>query len=318
LRSSTLARTGIAEGTVAALEHGLKDVPELGETRARLVALGTQDLSQYPELVSRVLESLRTALPGKLIGRFVKTKEDSILHLITALSGTPSQEVRSVFTDLEKRFADKRFGAAAKKALAGFDVAAPPRAPAASLSGDLELFGLPNVLQSLSGVGANGTLTLFDLDENVISTIRFVQGRVRNCQTGLLRREAAVYQLLVKPSPGTFAFRNETDLQPTEDDGPGFDVMSLIMEGVRRYDEFQRAAALVPDDAVLQSAGSGRTPVEDEPNEALIESVWERAIAGAAASELDQELPVDSYRVRRLLAQWVEAGALSHAAAPAN
>jgi hypothetical protein len=133
----------------------------------------------------------------------------------------------------------------------------------------------------------------------------------------MLRREAAVYQLLEKPSPGTFAFRNETDLQPTDDE-PGFDVMSLIMEGVRRYDEFQRAAALVPDDAVLQSAGTGPTPVEDEPNEALIESVWERAIAGAAASELDQELPVDSYRVRRLLAQWVEAGTLSHAAAPAN
>jgi hypothetical protein len=58
--------------------------------------------------------------------------------------------------------------------------------------------------------------------------------------------------------------------------------------------------------------------VEDEPNEALIESVWERAVAGVAASELEQEMPVDSYRVRRLLARWIEAGTLSHAAAPAN
>jgi hypothetical protein len=190
--------------------------------------------------------------------------------------------------------------------------------PSTSLSGDLELFGLPTLLQSLTGVGANGILTLFDCDENVISTIRFVQGRVESSQTGTLRREASVYQLFEKPSPGTFAFRSETDLQPTKDDGPGFDVMNLILEGVRRYDEFQRAAALVPDDAVLRSAGSGPTAVEDEPNEALIESVWEGAIAGVAASELDQKLPVDSYRVRRLLAQWVEAGSLSHAAGPAN
>jgi hypothetical protein len=253
------------------------------------------------------------------MGRFVKTKEDTIQHLITALSGTPSPEVRSALADLAKRFADKKFGAAAKKALAGFDVAAPKsRAPSPSLSGDLELFGLPNVLQSLTGVGANGTLTLFDREENVISTILFVQGRVRNCQTGMLRREAAVYQLFEKPALGTFAFRNETDLQSAEDEGPGFDVMGLIMEGVRRYDEFQRASALVPDDAVLQSVGNGPTPVEDEPNEALVESVWERAAAGVAASELDQEMPVDSYRVRRLLAAWVEAGTLSHAAAPAN
>ena len=91
--------------------------------------------------------------------------------------------------------------------------------------------------------------------------------------------------------------------------------MSLIMEGVRRYDEFQRASALVPDDAVLESAGSEASPVEDEANEALIESVWERAVAGASPSELDQEMPVDSYRIRRLLAQWVEAGALCHTAA---
>jgi hypothetical protein len=315
---STLARMGIAEGTVAALEHGLKDIPELGDTRARLVALGTQDLSQYPEPVSRVLDSLRAALPGKLIGRFVKTKEDTILHLITALSGTPTREVRSTFTELAKKFADKKFGEAAKKALAGFDSVAPQRAPSASLSGDLELFGLPNVLQSLHGVGANGTLTLFDGEENVLSTIRFVQGRVGNSQTGMLRREAAVYQLFEKPSPGTFAFRNESDVESAEDEGPGFDVMSLIMEGVRRYDEFQRAAALVPDDAVLQSAGSAATPVEDEPNEALIESVWERAVTGVSAAELDQELPVDSYRVRRLLAQWVEAGVLSTVGAPAS
>jgi hypothetical protein len=315
---STLARMGIAEGTVAAVEHGLKDVPELGDTRARLVALSAQDLSQSPELVSRVLESLRAELPGKLIGRFVKTKEDTILHVITALSGTPSREVRSTFADLAKKFPDKKFGGAARKALASFDVPTPPRAPSASLSGDLELFGLPNLLQSLNGVGANGTLTLFDHDENVMSTIRFVQGRVENCQTGMLRREAAVYQLFEKPSPGTFAFRSETDVGPTSDEGAGFDVTGLIMEGVRRYDELQRASALVPDDAVLQGAGSGPTPVEDEPNEALIESVWERAISGIPASELDRELPVDSYRVRRLLAQWVEQGSLCHGAAHAN
>ncbi len=315
---STLARTGSRAGTVAALEHGLKDVPELGDTRARLVALSTQDLSAHPELVKRVLESLQAALPRKLIGRFVKTKEDTILHLIAALSGTPSREVRSTFADLAKRFADKKFGKAAQKALASFEDEARPQTSSSSLSGDLELFGLPNVLQSLNGVAANGTLTLFDSDESIMSTIRFVKGRVSHCQTGMLRREAAMYQLFEKPSPGSFAFRSGTDVQPPEDEGTGLDVMSLIMEGVRRYDEFQRASALVPDDAVLESAGSEASPVEDEANEALIESVWERAIAGASPSELDEEMPVDSYRIRRLLAQWVEAGALSHTAASAS
>lgn len=316
---STLARMGISAGIVAALEHGLKDAPQLGDTRARLVALGSQDLSPYPKLVAKVLESLQASLPRKLIGRFVKTKEDTILHLVTALSGTPSPQVRTAFQELAKKFSDKKFGDAAKKALDGFGEEAPPAKPSSpGLSGDLELFGLPNLLQSLSGVDANGTLTLFDVDQNVMSTVRFSGGRVGECQTGMLRREAAIYQLFEKPSPGTFAFRSEGDADPTDEENPGLDVMSIIMEGVRRYDEFQRAVALVPDNAVLESAQPHASPVEDEPNEALVESVWERASAGVTAGELDAEFPVDAYRVRRLLAQWVESGALRPTATPAE
>ena len=309
---STLARMGTGEATVAALEHGLKNVPVLGDTRARLVALGTQDLTEHTELVSEVLESLRVSLPRKLIGRFVKTKENTILHLITALSGTPSPEVRSMFEELSKKFADKKFGEAAKKALSGFDEEAPTQAPTPGISGDLELFGLPNLLQSLASLEAQGLLTLFDRDQNVVSTIRFANGKIGNCQTGMLRREAAVYQLFEKPSPGTFAFRSDGDGEAPREDGAGLDIMSLVMEGVRRYDEFQRASALVPDGAILESAMKEASPVEDEANEALVESVWERVTDGISPSKLDDEFPVDSYRVRRLLAQWVEAGSLRH------
>ena len=70
-------------------------------------------------------------------------------------------------------FSADRGRAAAQKALAGFDrpkpVAAPAEAaqtttavemPAASLQGDLEVFGLPALLQSLAESSASGSLTL--------------------------------------------------------------------------------------------------------------------------------------------------------------
>ena len=307
---STLARMGLREATVAALDHGLKNEPELGDTRARLVALGAQDLSEYPGLVSKVLEDLRAALPKKFIGRFVKMNEDAVLHLITAISGTPTAEVKSTLKDVAERFSDKKFGHAARKAVSAFAEKAPPQKPSPGILGDLELFGLPNLLQSLAGVDANGVLTLFDRAENIVSTIHFLKGQLDRCQTGPLRREAAVYQLFEKPFPGSFAFRSGNDGEPAQNDGSRLEVMGLIMEGVRRYDEFLRASTLVPDDAVLTSAGTAASPFKDEPNEALVESVWERVASGATPSQLDQEFPVDSYRVRRLLAHWVETGSL--------
>lgn len=307
---STLARMGLGEATVAALDHGLKNEPELGDTRARLVALGAQDLSKHPGLVSKVLEDLRAALPKKFIGRFVKTNEDAVLHLITAISGTPTAEVKSTLKDVAERFGDKKFGQAARKAVSAFAEKSPPQKPSPGILGDLELFGLPNLLQSLAGVDANGVLTLFDREENIVSTICFLKGQLDRCQTGPLRREAAVYQLFEKPFPGSFAFRSGNEGEPAQNDGSRLEVMGLILEGVRRYDEFVRASTLVPDDAVLTSAGSALSPFKDEPNEALVESVWERVASGATPSQLDQEFPVDSYRVRRLLAHWVETGSL--------
>jgi hypothetical protein len=38
--------------------------------------------------------------------------------------------------------------------------------------------------------------------------------------------------------------------------------------------------------------------------------VWQRAYSGAPALECEKDLPVDSYRVRRMLAHWIEEGAL--------
>ena len=76
-------------------------------------------------------------------------------------------------------------------------------------------------------------------------------------------------------------------------------------------DELRQAAALVADEARLQGTGAARTPLEDETNEALVETIWKMASGGTPARQCESEVPVDAYRVRRLLAHWVEEGALA-------
>ena len=67
---------------------------------------------------------------------------------------------------------------------------------------------------------------------------------------------------------------------------------------------------LVPDYACLRSSGSRPTRPPEEDDVALTRTVWQRASSGAPALECEKDLDVDSYRVRRMLAHWVEEGAL--------
>ena len=71
-----------------------------------------------------------------------------------------------------------------------------------------------------------------------------------------------------------------------------------------------RAAAVAPDTAAYRSTGQRPTNVEDEPNTDLVKGVWKRVLEGATAEALEQELPVDSYRIRRLLEHWLSEGSL--------
>jgi hypothetical protein len=67
---------------------------------------------------------------------------------------------------------------------------------------------------------------------------------------------------------------------------------------------------LVPDYACLRATATKPTRAPDEDDVALTRMVWQRAYSGAPALECEKDLPVDSYRVRRMLAHWIEEGAL--------
>jgi hypothetical protein len=252
-----------------------------------------------------------------VLGFTVKKDDDRIIWLIQALSGTPLLEVRAALQDVADKHPGTKFAEAAAKTLAAFDAVGKPPEPVAGLSGDLDLFGLPSVLQTLSQSQLTGVLSLMKAPGKIEASVVIEKGLFRGAQLATLRGAEAMYQLFEKPFPGTFAFMSRADLAAYGPTSEPQDVLGLLLEGVRRHDEFKRAAALVPDDAVIEPTGSASTPLPEEDAD-FIRLVWTTAAKGTTVAACEAAIPTDSYRTRRLLAHWVEEGSLKAAAAPAR
>ncbi|OYW02698.1 MAG: hypothetical protein B7Z61_11425 [Acidobacteria bacterium 37-71-11] len=310
-----LARLGTPAAVRAVVNHGLKRLPQLGNTTARLAALAGVDLASDPEVVERLVEAIRGELPHRIFGFLLKKDDNLLLPLIEAVSSTSSPAVKNVLADIVQRFPGEGFAQAAAKVLAGADVSGPqgpaaPSASSASLSGDLELFGLPTLLQNLSQSGTSGTLTISDPVGEEIATVDLEGGKFRSCRAGPLHDEVALFQLIERPTPASFTFLSRAESAPPSDPKLLRDLVPLFFEGTRRYDEFQQACALIPDYACLRATGTKPTPPPEEDDQALMRTLWQRAGSGAPALECEAGLAIDSYRARRMLAHWVEEGSL--------
>ncbi|HYX22156.1 MAG TPA: DUF4388 domain-containing protein, partial [Thermoanaerobaculia bacterium] len=209
-----------------------------------------------------------------------------------------------------------------KKALAGFDrpragetsspnaaAASSPGGAVASLQGDLEVFGLPALLQSLAESSASGSLTLHGpKDGEVFGSFVLREGKLVEIRRGHLQGEDAFYQMFERPRPGQFAFVKGSPKSAAP--GTPREILPLTLEAMRRYDEFQEAQALVPDDVRLERTGVNATPPPGEKDGSFLQALWERASQGGTPVDCEASVASDSYRIRRTLAHWVEQGAL--------
>jgi hypothetical protein len=309
-----IARIGTPAALLTVARHGMKANPVLGDTRARLAGLSQHDLSFEEGAVEVLLKALRSEIPGKLLGRLLPKKQEGTVQLIEALSGTRSDAAEDLFREIAQRFPEEEIGRAAAKALEmRFAAENPaPNQPAAMLAGELEFFGLPSVVQSLAEMRATGMVTLSTKTGQPIAGLAFVEGKFLNAQKGPLRGVEAFYEILERPLAGKFSFvphpleKMKSNLQPQE-------IIGLLLEGVRRHDELQQLTALIPDTLKLTKGSTKPTPHESEIDPALIREIWLKASAGTTVGEWGGQVNTDSYRVRRLVAHWLETGALVQA-----
>jgi len=319
-----LSQSDSSDARSIVITHGLKDKPELGDTFARLVPLGDHDLSDTPDQLNRLLDAIQNELPRKFLGVSVKNprKSQILEYLISSVSGSYAPEVHTVLGDIAQRFPDQPFGKAAKAVTTMGQPAMRKKAPEAAsesvtLSGDLALFGLPNVLQNLSDAAVTGTIKILDPEGGEKAEIHLADGKLLSAKVGPLENDTAVYQLLERPVKGRFNFVNEElpdGEQPAPEDSMA--MMSLLLEGMRRYDEFNRALALVPDDAQFKSTGKKPSDVKEDADPKLAKAVWGHAVRGVPPSECEGEIATDSFRIRRLYEHWVTEGSLVPAEAP--
>jgi hypothetical protein len=311
---AALARFGSAKARHAVVEHGLKKKGELGDTIARLSELSGQDLSADTAVVERLLAALKANAPRKVLGIVLHSNDQNAKHLIEALSATPAPAVRQALEDLARRFPNLAVGTAASRALVNLDSSARvPEAPYDTLSGDLELFGLPGLIQDLGESGFSGSISLKDAAGEAVGEVVLSGGKMEACRTGGLTGEEAFYQLLEKPFAGSFAFQRRTPEAGEKPPDSLPDFLTLCLEGMRRHDELQQAAALVPDDLKLKPTEVRPEHHADELDGMLINGLWKLVSGGATPRECEAALKVDSYRIRRQLAHWMETGALTSA-----
>jgi hypothetical protein len=197
------------------VEHGLKRQSQLGDTVARLGELAGMDLSGRRAVGREAGRRGAGRGAGRLFGLVLPKSPYALLKLIDLLSSTPTKAVREVFKDLVDRFPDQPFAEAARKAMAELDVprpATPPLPPATpTLSGDLDVFGLPTLLQSLAQSQATGVLTLKDQHGATLGAMVLSGGHLRACRAAHLRGDTAFHQIVERPISGTFVFAGSTE-----------------------------------------------------------------------------------------------------------
>jgi Domain of unknown function (DUF4388) len=266
--------------------------------------------------VNVIVKAIRDDLPKKLLGKVVVRIQAPPLKLIEALSSTRSETVELLFVEIAEKFPDQDVGKVAAAALENLAAAAKqgPSAPdgsSASLTGDLQFFGLPALMQSLSDNQATGIVTLSSKHAGqTTGKLLFIEGKFGDAQAGALRGTDAVYQLLERPIVGTFAFVPQPLISITAKVEPQ-PVMPLLLEGIRRHDELKQASVVAPDDLALKATGSVKpSPDPDESDPAVIREVWLKASSGSRIADWEPQIGADSYRIRRLVARWVEEGAL--------
>ncbi len=311
---AALARFGSATARRVVVEHGLKRKSGLGDAGARLAELGTQDLTEDAELLATLVKAARSEMPFKVFGLTLKKREDRLSPIVEALSGTPAPAVRKVFEEIVEKHRDTPAARAAARALAAFDAPKPGEEGPASLMGDLAIFELPALLQSLASTEVTGTLALRDTDGAVVGKFVLENGLIRSGEAGSLRGDDACFQLFERPTGGTFSFVRQETLPPARDgDAPPREVVSILLEGMRRYDDFQRFSALVPDGLVLVPTGTKPSTDPEETDGAIQKAVWTKASGGATPKAIESAVAADSYRIRKLLVRWVEEGSLKGA-----
>jgi hypothetical protein len=177
------------------------------------------------------------------------------------------------------------------------------------LSGNLQYFDLPTIVQTLATSERTGTLTITDQMERIFARIYFEGGKVLYARVGHLRGEEAFYQLFQSATQDAFTFKG--GLPPEafdEEEEIGTTTMGLLMEAARQQDELKVLVDTYSDPKRIFRPQSEALQWDDDETEALAQEIWHRLRQGQTIDQMVNEIPVCQYRIYKVLSVMAETG----------
>ncbi len=290
--------------------------------RALFERIGTVSLAGDLESLSRLVEvghRLIDANPKTDEPRLARTRGavriDALASVLRALASTLDPDVDRL---LEKAasLADRELQSTILEIRSERGKNAAQAGDAEDFEGSIELFGLPGLLLSLEQNEATGTLELTDESGETQALLQLERGALRRASVGELENETAVYALMQRPLATRFQFISSAPrAQPTGTSrslaSDGLHLGALLLEASRRYDEFQSLRALVGDRSPIRRLETTEPGAHNDRERVLARELWQALGTQPTPAECEEMLAHEPFRIRRLLASWLEQGAVA-------
>jgi CRP-like cAMP-binding protein len=170
------------------------------------------------------------------------------------------------------------------------------------LSGNLEYFDLPTIIQTLATSERTGTLTITAHFEEVFAMLYFEAGKVLYATLGHLRGEEAFYQLSQSPVQDAFTFKSGLSQGEFEDEEEiGTTTMGLLMEAAHQQDELKVLKTTYTDPNRVFRPQTKALSWDDEETKSLAQEIWTRLHRGETIAQMVKEIPTCEYRIYKVL-----------------
>jgi len=179
------------------------------------------------------------------------------------------------------------------------------------LQGNLRFFDLATVIQTLIGSHQTGTLVVTQeggKSKSRIAEIFFFKGNIAKAKVRHLTGDDAVFQLFQSPLEGDFSFTGRQVQEEEVQADITMPAISLLMESVRLQDELPLLKERIPDPDRVFKHKSSQLDWQDPDTVELAAAVWSRLKKGASMSDLQRDVPRNSYALYRTVVALLDTG----------
>src|SRR5436309_4448058 len=179
------------------------------------------------------------------------------------------------------------------------------------LQGNLRYFDLATVIQTLIGSHQTGTLAVTQeggKSKSRIAEITSFKGNIAKAKVRHLTGDDAVFQLFQSPLEGDFSFTGRQVQEEEVQADITMPAISLLMESVRLQDELPLLKERIPDPDRVFKQKLTQLEWQDPDRAELAAAVWSRLKKGASMSDLQRDVPRNSYALYQTVVTLLDTG----------